>query len=140
MPVRLITFSGLLGRGLLPPQGHRQGSAEELRQPGWPCPGLEGHLGLRGTKRRCQHHRHPPCSIQGLGGAKVHEMGWGRGPIEAGGGGLDEAGPGDGKKIQNLSLDLGPPLPLISAPCQVLCLGRNILSHLPSPPGGIQFC
>lgn len=65
--LRLTTFSGLPGRGLLPPQGHGQGSAEEPGQPGRPCPGLEGHLGLRGTKRRCRTIARPPCGVRGRG-------------------------------------------------------------------------
>lgn len=107
VPVRLTTFSGPPGRGLLPPQGHGQGSAEEPRQPGRPCPGLEGHLGLRGTQRRCRHHSHPPCRIKGLGGAEPQDLGaGGEGQIGASGGGRDESGQGAGKKLQTWSLGL----------------------------------
>lgn len=52
------------------------------------------------------------------------------------GGGLGESGQGDGKKAPKL--EPGPPLLFTPAPCQVLSLGKSILSHLPSPPGGTQ--
>lgn len=136
--VRLTTFSGLSGRGLLPPQGHSQGSAEEPRQPGRPCPGLEGHLGLRGTKRRCHTIAHPPCGVKGRGEQNPLWGGVGRGGKRGGarGGALDESGQGDGKKLQNWSL--GRPFFLAPAPGQVLSSGRSTLSHLPFRPGGTQ--